>query len=58
MKKLTTTELIDLRDTLYTLVDMGRIEAAEADDILSRAGLTKTGPNQWIDEEGSTYTLK
>ena len=58
MKKLTTTELIDLRDTLYTLVDMGRIEAGEADDILSRAGLTKTGPDQWTDEEGSTYALK
>lgn len=58
MKKLTTVELIDLRDTLCKLVDMGRIEPAEAEDILSRAGLTKVGPDQWIDEEGSTYTLK
>jgi hypothetical protein len=56
MQGLSSTELIDLKNSLETLVSQDRLSETEMLEILRKAGLARLPEGQgWIDENGARY---
>ena len=54
---ITAANLLELRKSLQLMVLENRITNKEADDLLTKAGLTKVD-NTYVDEAGVTYSFK
>jgi hypothetical protein len=56
MQGLSSTELIDLKNSLEKLVSQDRLSETEMLEILRKAGLARLPEGQgWIDESGARY---
>ena len=59
MQGLSSTELIELKNLLETMVSQNRLSETEMLEILRKAGLARLPEGQgWIDENGARYYSK